>query len=237
MIILCPMKLSIVIPAYNEESTVGDVIGRILTVDLPGVEKGIIVVDDGSSDRTGRIARSRGATVVRHAINRGLGAALGTGIKAAILKDAAIIVTCDADGQHSPADMVRLIEPLMAGRADVVIGSRLSDSAGMPPSRRMANRFANLITRLVYGIRTTDSQSGLRAFSRSAAERIRITANHYEVSSEICGEVRRNRLKLTEIPVRAIYTDYSLAKGQGLRVGLKTMLRLLLSSVFGRRVR
>jgi len=105
------------------------------------------------------------------------------------------------------------------------------NASGMPWTRRMANRLANIITLLLFGIRTTDSQSGLRAFSRSAAKQIRIRANTYEVSSEICGEIRRHRLKLVEVPIQVIYTNYSLSKGQGFKVGLKTLIRLILTKL------
>jgi glycosyltransferase involved in cell wall biosynthesis len=223
------MKLAIVIPAYNEAATIGDVIRQILAVEMPGIEKEIIVVDDGSSDQTAAIARSEGAVPIRHLVNRGVGGALATGIETALRRDADWIVTCDADGQHSPSDIMRLIEPIRSGLADVVIGSRMADPGGMPWTRRIANRLANVITSVLFGIRTTDSQSGLRAFSRSAARRIRITANRYEALSEIIAEIHRHRLRLMEVPIRVIYTDYSLSKGQGFGVGLKTLFRLLLS--------
>src|SRR6266581_2674086 len=107
------MKLAIIIPAYNEESTIGDVIRHILDENFPVMEKEIIVVDDGSSDQTGEIARSKDVVVMRHLINRGLGGALGTGIKAALRRNADVIVTCDADKQHSPADIIKIIEPIL----------------------------------------------------------------------------------------------------------------------------
>lgn len=223
------MTVAVVIPAYNEASTIGPLIQEVLSLDLPDIQKQIIVVDDGCCDRTGEVARSKGAMVVHHLINRGLGGALATGIEAALGGDADVVVTFDADGQHSPDDIGKVIEPVLMGRADAVIGSRMLKAGGMPWARRVANRLANLITSVLFGIRTTDSQSGLRAFSRLAAEQIRIKANNYEVSSEICGEIGRHHLRLAEVPIRSIYTEYSLSKGQGVRVGLKTMLRLFLS--------
>lgn len=225
------MKLAIIIPAYNEGPTIGHVIQRILAVDLPKIEKEVIVVDDGSSDQTGEIARSCGAVVVRHLLNRGVGGALGTGIEAALRRGAEILVTCDADGQHSPDDVRKVVEPIRIGQADVVNGSRMLASGGMPWTRRIANRLANLVTFVLFGIRTTDSQSGLRAFSYSAAKQIRIRTNTYEVNSEICGEIKRHRLRFIEVPVRAIYTDYSLSKGQGFMMGLKTLFRLILTKL------
>ena len=225
------MKLAIVIPAYNEESAIGQVIQHVMAVDLHGFEKKIIVVNDGSLEKTGDIAKSNGVLVVRHVLNRGVGGALGTGIEAALRWGADLVVTCDADGQHSPDDIARVVEPIRAGLADAVIGSRMIDSSAMPWTRRVANRLANLATWILLGVSTTDSQSGLRAFTRSAAERIRITTNRYEVCSEICGEVKRLHLRSVDVPIKTIYTDYSLSKGQGFHVGLKTLFRLIFSKL------
>lgn len=225
------MKLAILIPAYNEERTVGQVIQQVTSVKLPGVEKEIIVVDDGSSDNTANIARSSGAIVVSHLLNRGIGGALGTGIEAALRLGADVVVTFDADGQHSPDDIRKVAEPIQIGRADAVIGSRMMDPSGMPWTRQIANRIASLVTLILFRIRTTDSQSGLRAFSRLAAQQIRIRTNNYEVSSEICGEIGRHRLRFLEVPIQVIYTDYSLSKGQGFTVGLMTLFRLILTKL------
>jgi glycosyltransferase involved in cell wall biosynthesis len=225
------VKLAILIPAYNEARTIGQVIQQVMRVSLPGIEESVIVVDDGSSDNTKEIARSRGAIVISHMLNRGVGGALGTGFEAALRLGADVVVTFDADGQHSPDDIKKVVEPIRDGRADVVIGSRMIDPSGMPWSRQVANHLANWITWALMASRTTDSQSGLRAFSRSAAERIRITTSKYEVNSEMCGEVRRLHLRSIDVPIKTIYTEYSLSKGQGFSVGLKTLFRLILSKL------
>lgn len=217
--------VAVVIPAFNEEQTIGGVIRGLR-------ERGftqIIVVDDGSSDRTSEVARQQGVVLLRHLINRGLGGALGTGIKAALRFGPKCIVTFDADGQHDPDAVGRLVQPIVQGDADVVIGSRMLDPAGMPWSRRLANRIANLITRLLFRGVTTDSQSGLRAFSSEAAARLRIRMRGMEVSSEIIAEIARNRLRCQELGIKAIYTDYSLSKGQSFTVGLLTLSKLLLT--------
>jgi glycosyltransferase involved in cell wall biosynthesis len=218
-------QVMFVIPAYNEEQTI---VGVIRGLRQRGFN-GIIVVDDGSSDRTSELASREGIVVLRHVLNRGLGGALGTGIKAALRFRPKIIVTLDADGQHNPDDIPRLLEPIEKGEADIVIGSRMLDSAGMPWHRQLANRIANFVTFLLFGARTTDSQSGLRALSQEAAARIRIMTNRMEVSSEIIAEIVRNHLRYKEVPVKAIYTDYSLSKGQSFEVGLYTMMKLILA--------
>lgn len=212
----------IVIPAYNEEAKIGDVISDLAR---NGYEN-IIVVDDGSQDNTYKIAKSRKAEVYKHIINRGLGGALGTGIKAALMKNADIIVTFDADGQHAASDIKKLITPIIEGKADVVIGSRLIKSDGMPFVRKIGNWGMNLITYIMFGIWTTDSQSGLRAFSRKAAEKISIKGNRMEVSSEMISEIGRRRLRFKEVPIKAIYTDYSLKKGQSNLNAFKILLKL-----------
>jgi glycosyltransferase involved in cell wall biosynthesis len=217
----------IVIPAYNEERSISTVIRGLKQ---QGFAK-LIVVDDGSSDRTSELARQEGVILLRHVLNRGLGGALGTGIHAALRLGAEIIVTFDADGQHDPNDIDRLLGPIENGEADVVIGSRMLDPIGMPYPRRLANWIANLITYLLFQARTTDSQSGLRAFSSRAAACMQILTSGMEVSSEIIAETVKNRLKYKEVPVQAIYTDYSLSKGQSFEVGLKTLMKLILAKM------
>lgn len=219
--------VAVAIPAYNEERTIGSVIRGLKAAGFTR----IIVVDDGSNDRTGEAALQEGALVVRHLLNRGYGGAVGTGLRAASQLESEIIVTCDADGQHDPEDIHRLIAPIATGEADVVIGSRLMDPAGMPLSRRIANRIANIVSYVLFGVQSTDSQSGLRAFSRDAALAIRLMTSGMELSSEILAEIRRNRLRLREVPIKAIYTDYSLSKGQSFTMGLRTLAKLIVAKL------
>jgi glycosyltransferase involved in cell wall biosynthesis len=220
-------RVAIVIPAYNEERTIIDVIRGLRQHGFLT----LIVVDDGSSDRTGELACHEGVILLRHIINRGLGGALGTGITAALHLGAEAIVTFDADGQHDPDDIARLLEPIAKGEADVVIGSRMLEPTGMPYARQLANWSANIVTYLLFRGWTTDSQSGLRAFSRRAAAQIQIMTNGMEVSSEIIAEIVKNRLKRKEVAVQAVYTDYSLSKGQSFKVGLQTLMKLILAKV------
>jgi glycosyltransferase involved in cell wall biosynthesis len=220
-------RVVVVIPAYNEERTIVEVIRGLKQRGFTT----LIVVDDGSSDRTGELASREGAIRLRHILNRGLGGALGTGISAALRLGAEVIVTFDADGQHDPDDIMQLLEPMELGEAEVVIGSRMLDPRGMPYRRRVANWTANVVTYLLFGCWTTDSQSGLRAFSSRAAARMQIMTTGMEVSSEIIAETVRNRLKWEEVPVQAIYTDYSLSKGQSFTVGLQTLMKLILAKV------
>ena len=219
------MKTFVIIPAYNEAEIIGNIIEGIKKY-LPARQ--IIVIDDGSSDNTFYVAKNHGAIVYKHIINRGPGAATATGLAAAIHLNADIIITMDADGQHKTEDIPRLIKPIVNNEADVVIGSRLINPKGMPFVRRLFNKIGNLVTYITFGIKVSDSQSGLKSFSRYAAQKIEIKTNGFEFCSEIIREINNHQFKLKEIPIQAIYTDYSMSKGQGLLVGVKTFIRLLL---------
>ncbi len=225
------MKVIALIPAYNEEATIAEVLQKT----KPFVD-GMIVVNDGSWDRTSQIAQGQGAVVVSHVVNRGLGAAIGTGFAAAKCLGADVVVTLDADGQHDPHEIQKFVAAIEAG-ADVVIGSRLLEDTSpcqgevgrgrMPLHRKVANTIGNLVTFLLFGAWVTDSQSGFRAFTRFALSKIEIKTNRMEVSSELIAEARRHELNLVEVPIKAIYTDYSLSKGQNFFVGIKTVLKLV----------
>lgn len=220
------MRIAVVVPAYNEAKTVGAVVSSL----LPACSR-VFVVDDGSSDASGEIAARHGATVVTHAINRGLGAALGTGIAAALADGADAIVTFDADGQHRAEDVSRMVASICKGEHDVAIGTRSVDREKMPPSRRAANWIANALTFALFGTWVNDSQSGLRAFSRAAAEQLNLRCDRMDVSSEIIKEIGEHGWRLDEVPIEPIYTEYSMSKGQNFFVGLRTAGRLLVRRV------
>ncbi|MBI2482553.1 glycosyltransferase family 2 protein [Candidatus Uhrbacteria bacterium] len=219
------MRYLAIIPAFNEAETIAEVVRRVREI-LPDV----VVIDDGSSDATAQLARTAGADVVSHCVNRGLGAALGTGMAAARMRSADIAITLDADGQHDPAEIPTLIAPIASGDADLVIGVR--SGGGAPFHRRVFHGIANAMTRLLFGVRCSDTQSGFRACSRRAMECIEIRTNRMEVSSEILAEAARHDLRVVEVPIRTIYTAYSLSKGQSFAVGIKTAWALLLRRLF-----
>lgn len=216
-------RLVAVIPAYNEAGHIGTVVRAVRKV-----ADEVVVVDDGSEDQTRAEARAAGAHVYRHLINRGLGGGLATGLRAALTTGADIIVTLDGDGQHVPAEVLEVAAPIRNGQADFVIGSRMLDPRGMPPARRLANRFANLCTWLLFGVHVSDTQSGFRAFSRRAAESLDLRTSRMEVSSEIVAEAARQGYRIAEVPITVIYTEYSLSKGQSFGVGLQTLVKLIL---------
>lgn len=202
--------LWIVIPAYNEGARLGATLDEL----VPHYPN-IVVVDDGSRDDTHATALARGVWVLRHAINRGQGAALQTGIRFAVQKEANIVVTFDSDGQHDPTDIPAIVAPVAEGTADVTLGSRfLGHTTGMPVSRRIVLILAVLFTRVVSRIRVTDTHNGFRAFSRLAAQKVRIRQDRMAHASEILDEIKRLKLRYTEVPVTIRYTAATLAKGQ-----------------------
>lgn len=199
------------IAAYNEEQKIASVIDDVKTI-TPNV----IVVDDCSADRTGKIAKDHGAIVLRHVINRGKGAAIRTGTQYALSHGAEIIIHFDADGQHHAFDIPALIKPISEGRADIVLGSRFLDESktNASPVRRMVLRLGVYFTWFFSGIKLTDAHNGMRAFSRHAAQAIVLTEDRFAYASELIDEIRRNTLRFCEVPVTISYTDYSRAKGQ-----------------------
>ena len=219
-------SVAVVLPAYNEAAAIGQVIFRIPR-EINGNKVVPIVVDDGSTDGTSDVARAQGACVVRHLTNLGAGAATITGLRAAQALGADIIVTMDADGQHNPKEIERLVQCLIEGSFDVVIGSRILDPHGMPLSRFVANLLLNAVTYVVYGKIVSDSQSGFKVFSRAAADALDLRSSGYEICSEIVGEIYRRDFRYKSLPIKPIYTDYSQAKGQHFLNGVNLILGLL----------
>jgi glycosyltransferase involved in cell wall biosynthesis len=217
--------ICIVIPVYNEASVIPEVIEELRQVD----NFTIIVVDDGSHDNSCGVAKELGVVAIRHRINRGKGAAVKTGIEAAKRLDADIVVTMDGDGQHDPLDIMTLIKPIIEEGYDVTLGSRLMDRKGMPAVKVIANKIGNVFTWLFYGIFVSDSQSGFRAFSKYAMQVIDTKADKYEYDSKVIREMKNNRLKYVEVPVKVRYTEYSMGKKhkQGFVNGLKTLGRMI----------
>jgi len=247
------MKIIIVIPAYNESHTIAEVIKGCLRC-----ANEVIVVDDGSNDDTALYAHQAGAAVFTHMVNRGYGAALQTGIQAAMKCGVDIIVTIDADRQHEPEEIIKVIEPLQKGEADIVIGDRFdaqSKREGMSLQRKLFIIAGNVFTWVLYGVWLSDTQSGFRAYTRHALEILINDSNNFRVSppvtlslskgprksairsegmefsSEIIGEAARQGLRIAAVPITVRYTDYSLGKGQNFFGGIRTASRLLLRRI------
>ena len=220
-------KIYIVIPVYNEAPVIRETIAEIKNAGY----KNIIIVDDGSVDSSYLKAIKTGAVVLRLAINRGKGAAVKTGVEAAKILKADVVVTIDGDGQHNPDDIKAMLSLINNGY-DVVLGSRLKNPKGMPWYKIIANHLGNFFTFLIYGLWVTDSQSGFRAYSKKAINLIDTKTDRYEYDSEIIREINRHDLKYIEIPIEVRYTEYSMNKTtkQGLKNGIKTLIKMLISN-------
>ena len=217
-------RVVVVVPAYNEARSI-----RAVVRDLIATGVSVVVVDDGSSDETAMRLQGVECTLVRHLLNRGQGAAIQTGIELAIHQGADVVVTFDADGQHDVRDVSALIEPILRGECDVALGSRFLGAApNMPLARRLTLKAGILFTLLVSRVRLTDVHNGIRAFSRSAAARLRITMDGMAHGSEIIDEIGRLKLSFREVPVTVHYTPQSLAKGQSSWNAVKISIQVLL---------
>ncbi len=216
-------RVFIVIPAKDEATRIGGVLEELQEHGY----REVVVVDDASTDQTGAVASSRGAHVIRHRINLGAGAATQTGISYALDHGADIIVTIDADHQHSPADVPRIIRHLKECGADFVLGSRfLQPGNHIPPTRVVYNKIANWINFALTGLHVTDSQTGFKAFTTKYARNLRITHKGFEFCIEMLDHARKTKVKLAEFPVRVFYTKETMSKGQNLLTGIKMLYGL-----------
>lgn len=218
------MKIFVVIPAYNEATKIGNVIKEL----KKNKYSDVVVVDDGSKDNTSEVARKNGAYVIKHVMNLGAGGATVTGFNYAVKQGADIIVTIDADGQHDIADIKKVIQPILKKQAELVIGSRLINPKGMPFIRKFGNTCLNFLTYLLFGVWTTDSQSGFKAMTAEAYKKMNLKSTGFEICSEIIKEIGRTKIKFKEVPIHVIYTDYSMTKahGQSITNGIKTFIAL-----------
>ncbi|HLE13550.1 MAG TPA: glycosyltransferase family 2 protein [Anaerolineales bacterium] len=198
-----PIKVVVVVPAYNEARFIGSTV--IKAINQTGC---VIVIDDGSQDDTAEIARAAGAIVIQHAGNRGKGAALNTGLQAGRRFDPQAVVLLDADGQHRPEEMARLLEPIFLDQADIVVGSRYGGKKScVPGARILGHRLFNLITRLVSGESVSDSQCGYRAFSARALEIVSFCSQGFSVESEMQFLAHEYGLRIQEVDITVLYPD------------------------------
>jgi glycosyltransferase involved in cell wall biosynthesis len=193
--------VAVVIPAYRAAATVADVVTRARRT-LPGAR--VYVADDGSPDATGREAARAGAAVLRHPRNLGKGAALATGIAAALAGGARALVTLDADGQHPPEDIPRLVAPVLAGTADLVLGAR-ARRAPMPLARRCTNWLSAVLAARIAGRPVADAQTGFRAFSRQVAAAVRPTERGYDFETAFLLAALARGFRVAAVAVPTIY--------------------------------
>ena len=216
----------IILPAYNVATRIRPVIEEI-------ARKGykMIIVNDGSSDNTLDVIKAsqkkypKNIFIYSHIINRGVGMAMQTGFDAVLRYNPKYVVNMDSDGQHSVDDLENVLEPLVTGRAQAVIGVRpLKD---MPLSRNFANAIMNLLTRIFYRVNVSDSQTGFRAITAEALKKIEINARGYLISSEFIREVHDNKIPFEEVPIKTIYTPETQAKGTNVTEAFKILIQMI----------
>ena len=189
-----------IIPAYNEEKALADVIGKTL-----GHVDEVIVVDDGSSDKTSEVAIGAGARVIKHSVNLGKGEALQSGFKA--IGNDSIIITIDGDGQHNPSEIPDLVRPIIEDGADLVNGSRYMNGPeeNTPAYRRVGQKVLDIATNISAGTKVTDSQSGFRAFSPKSKNVFRFKDTGFGIESEMLVDASEAGLKIVEVPITVRY--------------------------------
>lgn len=230
-------KIAVIIPAYNEGSMVAKVVKDIHEgLSNKKFDFQIVVVNDGSTDDTSEQATRAGAYVINHILNTGSGGATATGLSYSQQSGFSIAATVDADGQHHSDDVVRGIELMLNSEVDLLIGSRLIDANGMSRVKILGNKGLSIITYLLFGINVTDSQSGLRIFSKQALDRLKWKTSGFEFCSEMLWRARQQRLNVKEYSIKAIYTEYSKSKGQnnwnGVNI-MKSLLQRRIMEIFG----
>lgn len=232
------IRVAVIVPAYNEASVVREVIKNAKkTFDKSEVYSvDIIVINDGSTDSTAQEAELGGAIVINHVINSGAGSATATGLSYATQKGYVMAATMDADGQHAPSDVLNGFSKLPEVKCDLLIGSRLIDNTGMSRVKILGNKILSIFTYLLFGVISTDSQSGLRIYSKRALEKLRWNTNGYEFCSEMLWRAKQLNLKISEYSIKAIYTDYSKGKGQNnwnaINI-IKSLLQRRIMEIFG----
>ena len=218
-----------VIPCYNEGEILRRTIEELLALDVCGV----IVVDDGSASPIYPLIQDLPVHYLRHCINLGQGAALQTGMDYAKKLGAEAVVHFDADGQHRPQDVPRFLEALRD--CDIVIGSRFlrdEDKMAVPFGKRMLLRTARIVNYVFTGLWLSDAHNGYRALGKKALDCIELTENRMAHATEIMSQIKKNKLRVKELPVSIDYTAYSKAKGQRWYNSLNILIDLIISKIF-----
>ncbi len=223
----CRSMFVAIVPAYNEEKRVGSVVRSLLAC----VDE-VVVVNDGSRDKSAVVAKEAGATVISHKINRGQGAALETGHAYARKQRAAYVLHFDADGQFSVDDIGPALEALQLAQADILFGTRYGEkNSNVPWTKRYVLRpIGRIVDRLFGSVRLTDAHNGFRILSKKALEAIHITQSGMAHASEIPALVKKHNLAYIEVPVSVTYHEY----GQGISSGIKTV-RDLFFGIFSKK--
>ena len=205
--------VAIIVPLYNEETVVGDVVRN-----LKKIFKHVVCVDDGSTDDSAGAVSKTGAYIVSHPINMGQGAALQTGIEfARQIPGVNYFVTYDADGQHRIEDVLTMLKEIKKTNVDIVLGSRfLGSTVNMPRIKKVLLKLAVQFSNKLSGVRLTDTHNGLRVFNKNVAKQMQITMPDMAHASEIVEIIAQKKFTYIEVPVTIEYTEYSRSKGQSI---------------------
>jgi glycosyltransferase involved in cell wall biosynthesis len=221
-------QVYITIPLYNDAAMILSVIKSLTNCGY----KNIVVVDDGSKDNGYELVQSQTqAIVAKHIINRGQGATLRTAMEIALDNGAKYIIHFDSDGQHDVRDLDNMVETLITGKYDIVLGSRFLKKNDIPIKKRILLKGAIIFTFLLSGICLTDVHNGLRALTAETARKLDLQHDRMEHASEILDKIKLLKLKYTEVPVTIHYTKYSMAKGQSIFNSLNIAWKLILAKL------
>ncbi len=214
------------IPAFNEELT----IAKVILLTKKYVDK-VIVVDDGSTDMTGEIARALGAEVIKHDENMGYGAAIRRLLQVARSENADALVILDADGQHDPREIPKLVKPIIKDEADIVIGSRFLGKTDAKKYRELGVRMITRATNILAGTKITDAQSGFRAYGRKAIQLIRPTDDGMGVSVEILVQAMDEKLRIKEVPITIRYEGLDTSTEHPIKHGAGVINALIIKTI------
>ncbi len=214
------MKLSIIVPVFNEEATIAEILKKVIDEQIPSVKKEIIVVDDGSTDSTReKLAKfkSSGIDIILHEKNQGKGAAVKTGIREAT---GDYIIIQDADLEYDPKFIKDLLKPIMENKAEIVYGTRIKRMPNFKGEERtlqflvhyLGNRFLSLVTSVLYGQWVTDMETGYKLFPKKALDNVRLNARGFELEPEITSKLLKKKYKLLEVPIKANPRGYDEGK-------------------------
>jgi glycosyltransferase involved in cell wall biosynthesis len=221
------VKLSVVVPVYNERATIERIVAAIRAVPLPGLDREIVIVDDCSTDGTRDIlaglAQPPGLRVIHHEVNQGKGAALRTGFAQAT---GDIVVVQDADLEYDPAEYPKLLQPIVAGEADVVYGSRFITGkpvSPMPLSSVVANRALTMMSNLCTGLKLTDMETCHKAFRTDVLRRIRVEENRFGFEPEVTAKIAKLKVRVHEVGIGFNGRTYAEGKKISWRDGIRAM--------------
>lgn len=198
------MKLSVIIPVFNEEKTISQLLKKVKDIELSGIEKEIIVVDDGSTDSTSQIIQKenlKDLKYLKHEINKGKGAAIKTGIAASFGE---LVLIQDADLEYDPIHYAALLKPILEGEAKVVYGTRLINYPlikAVLPSHLLANRFLTFLTNILYDGNLTDMETGYKLFKSEIIKKIQIKSNRFDFEPEITLKLLKLKIPIVEVPI------------------------------------